>query len=129
MNIPKLSSLSPEQKNILIGEVCGDFSLSYTTSLDAMHEAEKALPTMDKGSSSMTKDYPSVQFTIHLGQIVGLELRAEQVFSEGIKNGKGKGVVLETYVHASPFESWKLTHATAMQRADSFLLATGKAEL
>lgn len=134
-DLPKLSELTPEQKRAMIAEACGwekvprenfekfplvtwpvfekggkrasiitDTLPDYLGSLDAMHEAEMAIPRHDLGA-----------YTMQLRRIIQRDCNTPEHYVDGCDRAQ---LIADFWFY----------HATASQRAEAFLLATGKAQ-
>lgn len=85
---------------------------NYFEDLNAIHRLVKQLPNLDQTYSSSAHDYPSVNYGIELGKIAGIKLRE-------VTENMG-GAVLGTFIHATPFETFKLVSADAAQCAEAY---------
>jgi hypothetical protein len=113
----KLSDLTPEQKRIAIAEACG------WASLQVIHGDPMGRPPNVKDEYRFPPDYLN-DLNAMASAVMTLDIVSKRVFAETLRqvcDDELPGDVLG--------DEFVIQNATAAQRADAFLLATGRAEL
>lgn len=127
--IPKLTDLTPERKRVLIAEALGfRFEIERKKRKNAFTMI--FLPNGDRGSIKAGNDALALELALkdcvpdYTGSLDAMH-EAEKVLSEE----QWKQYCVHIFHSTLNDGIWAEVRATAMQRADAFLLVTGKAGL